>query len=189
MLVELDPLHAGAEELSALAARLRLPTGFEADPAVDLDLRDAFEAAAALVERASGRALARRRFRVVVSNWGAGVALTRGPVAALLEVSLEAPDGRVAPVSTTAMRLDALARPERLVMGAGAGPPAPETGGVIRVDFEAGAGAFAAAPADLRAATLMIAARWYEAWSAADAEPGVPAAAEALLAPYRSVRL
>ena len=189
MLVELDSVHAGAEELSALAAHLRLPSGFEADPAVDLDLRQAFEAALALVERATGRSLTRRRFRVVVSGWGEGVALTRGPVAALVAVALEAPEGSVAPLPMGEMRVDALAQPERLMMRAGARPPAPGPGAAIRVDFEAGDGAFSDVPADLRAATLMIAARWYEAWSAADGEPGLPMAAEALLAPYRLVRL
>jgi uncharacterized phiE125 gp8 family phage protein len=190
MLVELEPFEVEAPELGALAAHLRMPTGFEADPAVDADLRQAFDAARAVVERAAGRALKRRAFRATAAAWDGGMILPMAPAISLLAVVVEDAEGAETALPLDGHRIDALSTPPRVATRAGVAPPSPPYGGCVRVDYLAGDGpAFADAPADLRAATLVIAARWYEAWGAGEADVAIPASAEALLAPYRRIRL
>ena len=191
MLTELQPYAAGPEELALLAAHLRLPTGFEDDPAAGAALASAFDAARIMVERATGRALRLRAFRCAAPDWETVSAPPIGPLRSLNAVSVEDADGLARALATEDFRLDPLADPPRVSARAGVAPPAPPTGGRVVIEVEAGYGPkFEDAPADLRAATLAIAAACHERWSvdgtgATVAEP----LAEALLAPYRRVSL
>lgn len=188
MLVELSPPSAGPDELAELATHLRLPTGFEADPAAAAALTQAMVAALALVERHYGRALRQRGFRAAARVWDGGVALPMVPAKRLTALSIEAEDGTRTSCAAEDYRLDPLTTPPRVTLRPGRPAPVSPDGGMILVDFDAGYGpAWGDAPADLRMAVLLTAAGFYEAGGDPRGnEP--PLAAEALLAPYRRVR-
>ncbi len=197
MLIELDPFAVGAEERALLAAHLRLPADFDAPAdapgaaAAAASLDAAFATAAALVERASGRVLKRRRFRSAAARWDEASALAAGPVSALLAVTLEDEAGGVAAFAVEDFRVDVLSDPARVIPRSGVAAPRVSPGGRASVEFEAGYGPrFADAPADLRAATLAVAAAaWERAAGGEDGAPALPPAAGALIAPYRRLAL
>lgn len=191
MLIELDPFTVGAEERALLAAHLRLPSGFPEAPEAAAGLEAAFATARAVIERLSARALKRRRFRVAAACWRDAAALPIGPVQALLSVSVEDETGATEARATEAFRIDGLSDPARVVMRTGRAAPTAPPGGRVIVDFEAGYGpAFADAPADLKAATLAVAAAaWERAGAGEEGPPALPPAAGALIAPYRRLAL
>lgn len=189
MLVEETTFGVGAEELGALAVQLRLPSGFETEAAAAAGLAAAFDAARSVVEARTGRSLKRRAFRVETNCWEGALALPRAPVQAVTGVVVFDADGKGLPRAPEDFRVDPLSAPPRLLLRPGRAAPAVPANGRLVARFEAGDGdAFADAPADLRAATLLLAARWWE--RAADSEAGeIPAPVVALIEPYRRVRL
>jgi uncharacterized phiE125 gp8 family phage protein len=188
MLIELTAVALDGAALDALAARLRLPDGYAADPQLAATLREPLEAARALVERESGRALTPRCFRVVADDWDIGPELPMSPVTALAAVALIDAAGVETPLPLENFRIDDFGdRPRVRAVGA---PPAVPPLGHVAVTFEAGYGPdWADAPWDLRAAVLAQAAAFYDRAATQDQSGGLTPDAAILLAPWRRLRL
>ncbi len=189
MLIDLNAVALDGAALDALAARLRLPDGAAADPAAAPALREALEAARAVIERETGRALTERRFRVVADDWGEGPEVPVGPVAAVLAVALIDAEGVETPLAPEDFRIDPFADPAR-IRAAWAATPRVPTGGHVAAEVEAGYGpGWEDVPWDLRAATLAQAAALWERGASQDFGGGLAPEAAALVAPYRRMRL
>ena len=189
MLTELEPVGAAELPLTALREHLRLGTGFADDALQDVILEAALRAALAALEARIGRALIARAFAWRVERWSdaTGVALPIGPVEGLASAEIEDASG---------VRTDVLGR-VAFTRGDGARPmvqarwgalPRIPDGGAAVLRFTAGFGPWAALPADLRHASLMLAASYYENRAGA-AEAAVPPVVAALIAPWRVLRL
>jgi uncharacterized phiE125 gp8 family phage protein len=191
MLVEQGAVPVAALPVEALRAHLRLGTGFGTDGLQDGLLESHLRAALAMVEGRTGKALLQRRFLWELAAWrGFGAqAIPVAPVVALVEVALvDAAGGRtVLPAAAYRLRKDAQ-RPRLEPAGASL-PPVP-AGGRAEVMLDAGFGPhWAAVPADLAQAVLLLAAEFYETRHEGAAGGGLPAAVTALIAPWRTVRV
>ncbi|TVQ55946.1 MAG: hypothetical protein EA355_08525 [Rhodobacteraceae bacterium] len=189
MLIELSPLAVAPERLDDLAHHLRFSTGFGRDPVVEAAMRTALEAALRAVERRTGRVLVARRFGFAAPAWEPGGRLTLPvePVTALVEIVLEDREG----LRTAHPAENFILAPESppvVVARRGAAPARIPSGGRVVATFDAGWAAWSAVPAELRQATLALAAGHFEGWRGDDAAASVGTVA-ALLAPYRRVRL
>lgn len=187
MLTDISPPTAQRSQLDALAAYLRMPTGFAGAPD-DALLAPLIEAAALEVERATARALVQRAFLLRVDCWDCPTrhALPLSPAVSVETLTLVDAAGARREIAPDRWRLDATAGPPAL---RGAPQlPAIATGGHAEVRLVAGYGPeWADAPAGLRHATLTLAALWYD--DARTAGGDLPATVAALLAPYRRLRL
>lgn len=192
MLVEQGAVPSAALPVADLRAHLRLGTGFGADGLQDGLLESQLRAAIAAVEGRTGKALVQRRFVWDVACWrGAGAqAIPVAPVVAVIEVALvDAGGGRVVlPAAGWRLRRDAQ-RP-RLEPAGAALPPVP-AGGRAEVVLDAGFGPqWAAVPPDLAQAVLLLAAEYYEfRHDGGAARGGLPPAVQALIGPWRTVRV
>jgi uncharacterized phiE125 gp8 family phage protein len=186
MLIELSRPAPTADMAAELAEALRLPAGFGEDPERDARLARVLETAMGVVEAQARRALLTREAATRRADWdvGAALRLPLAPVAAVTEVAVEDGEGGRAVVDPAAWRLDALAG--AVVARPGARLPAVPSGGFVEAKFRAGFGVWSAVPADLRLATITMAAALHDGREAGAA---VPAQVAALLAPYRPVRL
>jgi uncharacterized phiE125 gp8 family phage protein len=187
MLTDISPPKAQRSQLDALAAYLRLPSGFAGAPD-DALLARLIEAAAPEVERATARVLVERAFLLRVESWDCPTrhALPVSPVVSVEALTLVDAAGARSEIAPDRWRLDATAGPPTL-RGA---PrlPAIAAGGHAEARLIAGYGPeWADAPAGLRHATLTLAAFWYE--DAGTTGGGLPPTVAALLAPYRRLRL
>lgn len=183
MLSELSPLAGAVLPLAAFRDHLRLGTGFGTETVQDGVLEGCLRASLALIERRLGVIVLRRGFRV--SRGGlrdrAEIVLPVAPVVSVEAVRLV--DGAEAAVPLTGW---GLAPDGRRLVARGLFPVVPP-GGRIEIDLTAGHGTdWAGVPADLAAAVLMQAAGLYEG---RDGSAGVLPGVEALLAPWRPVRL
>lgn len=190
---ELAPVPAPALPVAALRDHLRLGRGFQDEAVQDPVLEACLRAALAAIEARTGRALFRRGFRLRLPGWRdpAGQALPVAPVAAITELRFAAPDGTARTVAPDRYRLDPDAQ-RPMLRPAGGALPAPPRGSGIEIVFEAGFGPdWAAIPADLAQATLLLAAHYHEHRAEADArDAGVlPFGVATLIAPHRRVRL
>ncbi len=143
------------------------------------------------VEREARRAMISQGWRTVLPGGprGGRVPLGPAPVIGVTAVTAYGADGTPTAVDAGGYRLDRAAEPAELVLGRAVA--AAENG--IEIDFDCGYGAAGAAvPRPLVQAVLMVAAHWYEHREAATlgavAAP-VTRGVEALIAPYRTVRL
>lgn len=192
MLVELEAVPATALPVAEFTAHLRLGTGFGTDGLQDALLQSHLRAALAAIEGRIGKALLLRPFRLELEGWrdhGAGQALPIAPVAEVTEVALvDAAGGRVVlPAASWRLRPDTH-RP-RLAGVSGPLPPV-ALGGRAEVLFAAGFGAaWAAVPADLRQAVLLLAAEFYEQRHDGGASGLLPGAVQGLIEPWRIVRV
>jgi len=149
--------------------------------------------ARAHVERATGRALLTQGWRLYLDAWPPGrvVRLPVAPVRSIEAVTVYDGDGVPETLSASALTLDGAGTPPRLKVALGATPPGQGLNG-IEIDFTAGYGASATdVPAPLVQAILMLVAHWFDHrdLGADMATAQVPGGLEALIAPYRSLRL
>jgi uncharacterized phiE125 gp8 family phage protein len=158
------------------------------------DEDDAIEAYA----RAARRAVeARGRLAITAQVWrltldkapAAPLALPKGPVYALDDVAVVDREGLAQSVDP-ALYDFAPGLIGRLIPR-GAFPRSERTAGGYRIDFVAGYADAASAPEELKLAVKMLAAHFYENREASNPERvfAAPLAVDALIAPYRQVRL
>ncbi|HEY8565721.1 MAG TPA: hypothetical protein VIL65_09490 [Beijerinckiaceae bacterium] len=178
--IRLDHPAVEPVAVAELRAHLRLEDGAE-----DSVLATLIAAAREVVEARSRRVLIESRWRAVLPWRSARLALPLSPVTALVSVARLRDDGIAEPLPPELCRLDAASEPPRLRLDAL--PPGPDAR--VAVEFLAGYGAApAAVPEALRLAVRLLAARWFE--HRGDGEvPAWPADLEAVVAPFRPVRL
>lgn len=188
-LTVLIPPDPGALPVAAFRAQLRLGAGFADSASQDAELAGFLGAAIAAIEGRSGKALLRRRLRLVLDGWRwlDAQALPLAPVTQVVSVSLRDAGGAESPVDPARWRLRAdRHRPQ--VVAAGAMLPMVPPGGRAEITFEAGFGpAWADVPADLAQAALLLAAGHYHA--RAGVRPDWPPAVAALVAPWQPLRI
>lgn len=193
MLTELEPPVLGTAAVRAFADHLRLGSGFADDGSQDGLLEVYLRTAMAAVESRIGKALVERRFSWTVTRWRDpdGQALPVAPVRHVEAVRLVTHLG----TEVSADPSDWVLVPDGqrpVVKGTwGRGLPAIPEMGRAEIVFRAGYGAlWSEVPADLRQAVLLLAASYYENRSADEGRDGaLPFGVQALLAPYRPVRL
>lgn len=191
MLTDLAPPPVAAAQIAALAAQLRLPTGYaeEADGAARLSAL--LEAAVAHIERRIARALLRRPFRLDIRVWPANgrVVLPVAPVVRLVSLDVvDAAGGRTGWEIGQAW-LDSLAPSPQVRAAPLHRWPTIPNGGHASLVFEAGYGAdWADVPPDLRLAVLMLAAALHDSGLDPEAD-ALPFGVVALTEPYRRVRV
>lgn len=149
-------------------------------------------AARRMVEARTSRILMDQTWRLVRDAWPAS-GIIAAPVAPLREVSaarVKRLDGSFESLDLSAFTLNAGRAPALITVDLSRVPlPLVRQGG-IGIDVLAGYGPNAAdVPADLAQAVRLLIAHFYEHRDTAGASSALPEAAEALLAPYRVVRL
>lgn len=146
-------------------------------------------AARRAVEARGGLALIAQGWRLTLGRPPQGaIALPRSPVFALDGVFLLAKGGAAEPVDPTLYDYEIGPR-GRLVLS-GVSWPA-RLVGAVRVDFTAGWAGASSVPEELKLAVKMLAAHFYENREGAAAERvfATPLAVDALIAPWRELRL
>ena len=185
----IDP---GVLPAAELRDHLRMGTGFDDDAADDAVLEQYLRAAVAAIEARTGKALFSRNFTWVITRWQScdRQALPVAPVASVDGVSLLAANG----VETVLdMAQFALERDEhRPILKATDGAlPVIASTSEAELRFTAGYGAaWNDIPADLRQATLVLAATYFE-YRQGERQGGdvIPFGVMALLEPYRAIRV
>lgn len=166
--------------------------------AEDTVISDMITAARQALEDTSGLALITQSWREMLDAWptsghGNIVDLPKRPVQSITSVKITSLDGTQATLPTTAYELISAGGLARLVKTPTAIWPAPgRVAGGIQIDYVAGYGDAAAnVPRALRQALLMVIAHVYENREllSRDAGTPLPRGVDALLAPYRRVRL
>jgi uncharacterized phiE125 gp8 family phage protein len=191
-LIEETQVPEQALPLAEFRAHLRLGSGFAEDQAQDDLLAGFLRAALASIETRTGKILLEREFSGVISQWhdASGEALPVAPVSAIVEVVISDRFGTDVLVPLTSYRLepDAL-RPILRPMGTLL--PTIPGGGLARIRVLAGFGPdWADIPADLRQATMMLAAHFYEYRHDTALGPGcMPFGVTSLIERYRTLRL
>ncbi|MEM9197008.1 MAG: head-tail connector protein [Pseudomonadota bacterium] len=193
MLVELETPVISLTAIRELGDHLRLGSGFADDGSQDALLELYLRTAMAAIERRLGKALLERRFSWTLTRW-------REPSRQVLPV---------APISTvetlrliTHVGVETIVDPMDWALIPDAHAPAligtwsrdlPVIAEMARaeIEFRAGYGTeWSDVPPDLRQATLMLAANFYENRSADEGREGaMPFGVQALLDPFRPVRL
>jgi uncharacterized phiE125 gp8 family phage protein len=166
-LTDLSSPPTGPVTLAAAKTFLRIDHADEDDFIGDL-----IDVAARQIEARCGVSLITRPQRLTKPTNGAGVYLNRYPV-----VSIEAVerDGVALPIDANLRARPVLVRVE--------------TSGDVRVDFTAGFGATPEdIPTPLRQGVLLLLAHLYE-FRNSDGPPGFPMMVDALIQPYRGIRL
>ena len=190
MLSEQTTVPQAALPVQALKDHLRLGTGFADDGLQDGMLESHLRAAMAAIEGRIGKVLLSRSFRLVLPGWrDAGAqALPLAPVSAVTEVVLVDAAGGVETVAPGRYRLQPdLHRPRLLAVGLLL--PTVPSDGQVEIGFEAGFGAdWAAVPADLAQAVLMLAAQFHDTRHE-PAQVALPGSVQALIEKWRNVRV
>ena len=171
-LTETAPLDAAALPTGELAGHLRLGTGFADDGLEMPAVQSAMRAGIAVVERRTGRVTIGRGFVWRPTRRAATVPLI--PVASVDAVEVVNGADR------------APAGGWRLTGEWMSGLPCPANGSV-EVSMTLGFGAWEDVPADLRQAAILVGAAFYEARGGV--APEMPAAAAALMGPWRRLRI
>lgn len=192
MLFEEITVPGTALPVQVLKDHLRLGSGFADDGMQDALIEGYLRAAMAAIEGRTAKILMARRFRLVLQDWRdpAGQALPVAPVSAVVSVTMMAADGAPQPLAAEDWRLiPDLHRP--CLAGTGLLLPAVPTEGRVEIVFDAGFGeAWAAVPADLQQAVLLLAAQYHEnRHDAGAAAGGLPAGVVALSERWRRVRV
>ena len=190
MLIEQTGVPGSALPVQALKDHLRLGTGFSDDGMQDALIEGYLRAAMAGVEGRIGKVLIARRFLWVLEGWrdGQEQALPVAPVTGIVSVSLVDVVGAVTVVDPARYRLVPDTHQPRLA-AAGVLLPVVPVDGKAEVVFDAGFGAWAAVPADLAQAVLMLAAEFYERRHEAGGVAGLPFSVQALIERWRNVRV
>lgn len=192
MLIEETAVPDAALPVGLLKDHLRLGTGFSDVGMQDALLAGHLRAALGVIEARTGKALMARRFRLELPCWRgtAGQALPVAPVVAVLSVTLRDAAGAGVVLAPAGWRLMTDMHRPRLVPLGTALPVVPE-GGKAEVVFEAGFGSdWAAVPADLAQAVLLLAAELYERrHEGGTPSPGLPFGVQVLIERWRTVRV
>ncbi|MCZ0960817.1 head-tail connector protein [Paracoccus benzoatiresistens] len=192
MLIEETAPAAGALPVAALREHLRLGTGFEIaeDSAEDTALTGFLRAAIATIEARTGKVLLTRRFRMQLDDWRdrLGQTLPLAPVVSVEKIEIDDGMGTVTEIPPENWRL--LPHGQRpMILPTGVILPHVPRRGMVNVTFIAGFGeTWAAVPADLAQAVVMLAARYYEDRSGDAARGAMPFGVSALIERWRQVR-
>lgn len=190
MLTERAEVPASALPVAALIDHLRLGTGFEGE-AVESALAEGYlRRAIAAVERRTGKALLAREFTLTLERWRDAEAepLPVAPVSHVISVTLTDRAGRESVVAESRWRLIRDTQRPRLA-ATGALLPAVPRGGSVAVVMEAGFGGWDRVPGDLAQAVMLLAAQYHDLREEGPAGRPMPFGVEALLQPWRTVRL
>ncbi len=192
MLVEQAAVPTEALPVGDLKTHLRLGTGFADDTFQDVLIEGYLRAAIAAVEGRTAKMLLTRRFQWTLEDWRDrdAQALPCAPVAALVSVTLVDGTGVPEAVDPARYRLVQDSHRPKIAANGLLLPVAPQ-GGRIEVVFDAGFGVWAAVPKDLGQAVFLLAAEFYETRheGGADTGAGLPAAVNALISRWRTVRI
>lgn len=190
MLEELTTPTTAKLPIREFADHLRLGSGFSDDGSEDAVLEVFIRSALAAIEVRIGKALIKRSFSWSVTRWFEvdGQALPIAPVREITSVTITNANGSTDVVDPESYRLEADIQRSKLV-AVGSNLAAIPTGGSADVVFEAGFGAWAQVPADLKQAVLLMAANYYENRAGVGLTNGLPFGVLALLEKYRPVRI
>ncbi len=191
MLTEETSVPGAVLPVQALKDHLRLGSGFSDDGMQDGLIEGYLRAAMAAIEGRIGKVLIARRYKLTLEDWR-GLSeqpLPVAPVSAVVSVTLF--DGAVsAVVAADRYRLvPDMHRPKLLAVGVLL-PQVPNDGRA-EVMFDAGFGTvWAAVPADLAQAVLLLAAEFYENRHDLGLRvAGLPAVVQSLIERWRTVRV
>lgn len=191
MLTEETSVPGAALPVQALKDHLRLGSGFSDDGMQDGLIEGYLRAAMAAIEGRIGKVLVARRFKLTLQDWR-GLSeqpLPVAPVSAVVSVTLF--DGAMpAVVAGDRYRLvPDMHRPKLVAVGVLL--PQVPVDGRAEVVFDAGFGAiWAAVPADLAQAVLLLAAEFYENRHDLGLRvAGLPAVVQSLIERWRTVRV
>lgn len=192
MLTEQTTVLAAALPLQALKDHLRLGSGFTDDGMQDGLIESHLRAALAAIEGRIGKVLLARRFLLQLADWRSSSeqALPVAPVSAVVSVTLWDVAGDSTVVAPNRYKLiPDMHRPK--LVAAGILLPVVPTDGSAEVVFDAGFGAaWAAVPADLAQAVMLLAAEFYEQrHDSALRASGLPFTVQALIERWRTVRV
>lgn len=192
MLIEQTTVPGAALPVQALKDHLRLGTGFADDGMQDALVESFLRAAVAVIEGRIGKVLIARRFLLSLEDWRSGSeqALPVAPVSAIVSVTLVDAAGGAAVVDPGRYRLVPDTHRPKLA-AAGILLPLVPVEGRAEVVFDAGFGAdWAAVPADLAQAVMLLAAEYYERRHDAGVRTGgLPFGVVTLIERWRTVRV
>ena len=192
ILTENAIVPALALPIAAFRAHLRLGTGFADDTLQDGLLESTLRAAIAMIEGRIGKMLIARRFLWKIEDWrtGSEQALPVAPVTAVVSVTLVDSADVSTVVDPARYKLVQDTHRPKLV-ATGAALPLVPMAGRADVVFDAGFGAaWAAVPADLAQAVLLLAAEYYEHRNETGVrDGGLPFGVVTLIERWRTVRV
>ncbi|WP_121061887.1 head-tail connector protein [Chachezhania antarctica] len=192
ILNELEPIPDTSLPLEPFRAHLRLGTGFGTETLQDTVLHGFLLAAIAAIEARVSKALLRRDFEAVFSDWRDPEVqvLPIAPVTQIHGVVMEDAGGATETVATTRYRFEPDFHSPRL-RATGLELPRIPRGGLARVTFRAGmADDWSGLPGDMAQAVLLLAAHYYENRSDTRLNDGcTPFGVTSLLQRYRPMRL
>jgi uncharacterized phiE125 gp8 family phage protein len=192
ILVEQSTVPVAALPVADFRDHLRLGTGFADDTVQDGVLETCLRAAIAAIEARTGKAVLRRAFQWSVTAWRdlSRQVLPLAPVAAITRLAIADRSGQETVIGADRYGLQRDTHRPVLVSHGFLLPSIP-VGGSAEIGFEAGdSTVWSGVPADLRTAVFRLAAHHYENRHAMGEDgTGFPAEVNALLMPYRDVRL
>ncbi len=190
MLEELTTPTKAKLPMSEFADHLRLGSGFTNDGSEDAVLEVCLRSAMAAIEARIGKALITRIFSWQITRWFKtdNQVLPISPVVAITSLTLVDRAGTGLVIPADKYWLDKDIQRSKLV-SSGYSLPSIAEGGHATIVFEAGFGAWASVPADLKHAMLLQAASFYENRSDEDRVNGMPHGVVALLERYRAIRV
>lgn len=193
MLVELDPPVVSVTAIREFGDHLRMGSGFADDGSQDALLEIYLRTAMAAIESRIGKALIARRFSWSLTRWRDlySQKLPIAPISQIESLTLYDALGMSSAVDTSDYILVSDAQSPELRGTWGRALPTIRDHGRVEITFNAGYGPFwADIPADLRQAVLLLSAYYYESRIANEKQGGaIPFGVQALLDPYRPVRL
>jgi uncharacterized phiE125 gp8 family phage protein len=184
----LELITPPTEEPVALAEmKEHLRVTHESDDGLILGL---ISAARRAVEARGALSLVQQGWRLIRDRAPArALVLPRAPVISVDQVAIVRPGGVVEPLAQGLYDIET--GPRGRVLLNGAVPWAGRALGALRIDFTAGWPGAGAVPEELKLAVMMIVAHFYENREGAQAERlfSTPLAVDALIAPFRELRL
>ena len=192
MLTEETAIPTVALPVQALKDHLRLGSGFSDAGMQDAMIEGYLRAALAAIEGRIGKALIARRFKLMLQDWRSvgEQPLPVAPVSAVVSVTLIDAAAVATVVAASRYRLvPDISRPKLAAVGVLL--PVVPNDGRVEIVFDAGFGAaWAAVPADLAQAVLLLAAEYYEnRHDLGGRMPGLPVAVQVLIERWRTVRV
>lgn len=192
LVTELSQTLTADLPLDALKDHLRLGTAFGSDGLQDGLIEAHLRAAIAAIEARIGKVLLTRNFKLTLANWRSlsEQTLPLAPASAVTKVSVFDLNGVEMVLDAARYGLQAdTHRPKVLAVGM-LFPNVPSDGR-IEILFSAGFGTtWAAVPADLAHAAMLLAAQYYETRHDGTVQPyGLPMAVQSLIERYRNIRV
>ena len=192
MLTEETSILAAALPVQALKDHLRLGSGFSDDGMQNGLIEGYLRAAIAAIEGRIGKVLLARRFKLTLQDWRAvgEQPLPVAPVSAVVSITMvDAALGATIIAPNRYRLIQDIARPKLTAVGVLL--PLVPTDGQAEIVFDAGFGAvWAAVPADLAQAVLLLAAEYYEnRHDLGGRTAGLPVAVQVLIERWRTVRV